>query len=836
MLIPDNIEAKLRFGKVRLAVEQECLTPIGRDIIRDMAFRTEYEEICRLTGETAELQSILNNSSDFPAETVEDLQGALTRIKIEGTYMTETELASLRTLLDVTERLTRFFGGETSAESYPYLSELAQRLVAFPLTARRIDEILDDNGEVKDSASPELSRLRSEIRNLEASVSRRMLSILHKAQSDGIVDAEASVSVRDGLAVIPVAAANKRQIQGIVVSESATGRTAFVQPAEIVALNGKIVSLRGEERREVVRILKDVASNIRPYSEEIKEDCVVTGQFDSIRAKAVYANAIGAILPTIENRQGMYVRGARHPILQQQLAAQGRQIVPLNIELESPQCRLLVISGPNAGGKSVCLQTVGIIQMMLQMGLLVPVAEGSKMGIFENIFIDIGDDQSIENDLSTYSSHLTAMKSFVRNANGRTLLLIDEFGTGTEPMLGGAIAESVLEDLNNKKAFGVVTTHYTNLKHFASSTAGLQNAAMAFDTQRIEPKFSLHIGQPGSSFAFEIARKIGLPENILQSAKEKIGQENADYDKNLRQIVRDKHYWEQKRQSVKENDKHLGEVLEKYEKQLDDIKTERKEILRKAKEEAQRLLDEANKQIEHTIREIREAQAEKNRTKEVRQELQELKERVSEGEDRDDTDIDEKMNRIRERQKRRKERQEKKREEGGTAPAQEKPKEQKPIEVGDTVCIDKDKKQSGKVIAIMGANAQIQIGQMTTIVKIARLSQSSAVSKSTASPTPQQTNSVNYSHISDGIRERKLQFSPEIDVRGMRADEAIERTARFVDEAILCDSPLLRILHGKGNGILRSQIRQFLKSLPYVVSVHDEAEQFGGAGITIVEL
>ncbi len=845
MLFPENIEAKLRFDRVRKAVVEACLTSIGKDFAANMAYMTDYDEVMKHAGRTAEMAAILESEVDFPASELPDLRDALRRIRIDGLYLDEDELLALRTSLALSICMIDFFRDpngfaddakpdEGGHPDYPRMSELAAELSPYPLTINVIDRILTPQGEIRDNATPQLSDIRSEIRQQEVAAMRRLNAIMKKAQSDGIVDAEASISIHDGVAVIPVPAANKRMLGGMVIDESSTGRTAFVQPAEVVAINSRLKELRNEERREIIKILKDTSSNIRPYAPDMIHTIEALGEIDFVRGKAIYAKDIDATLPIIDKERGLYLSGARHPLLMKQLAEQGKKIVPLNIELVAPSSRILLISGPNAGGKSVCLQTVGLLQYMLQCGLLIPANEGSRMCIFENLFIDIGDNQSIENDLSTYSSHLTAMKNFVRYSNDATLVLFDEFGTGTEPLMGGAIAQAVLAELNRLGAWGVLTTHYTNLKHFATQTDGLVNGAMTFDTQKIEPKFSLHIGQPGSSFAFEIARKIGLPEKILQEAKETMGQENADYDRNLRQINRDKHYWEQKRQNVKENDKKLSDVLEKYNEMLDSIRTERKNIINKAKEEARDLLAQANKQIENTIREIRNTQAEKERTKQLRQSLEIFKTEDVEAINAEDGEILRKMEQIRKRQQRRMEKSGDAKQ--GTSPQNEKNEtvDDRPLGVNDMVAIDGDESRLGQVMSIKGGNAQIAMGNMLTTIKVSRLKR---VSKNAAKrASGDKRGGIDYSNVASTVRDKKLNFKSEIDVRGMRTEEALQEVSRFIDEAVLCEASQVRILHGKGNGILRQMIRQFLKSQSCVEEARDENVQFGGAGITVVDM
>ncbi len=828
MIYPDNFEEKLRFGLVRQVVKDYCLTPQGAEKVDQMHFSTDFDEVSLRVNETAEMLSILSNEPDFPAEEFPDLREGMARIRVDGLYLEEAELAALCMALILVRQTVRFF--ETRDEKlYPSLRQRAADVAVYPVLIERIERILDKHGRIRDNASAELANIRREMSSVQSNVSRRLASILKQAQTDGIVEADASVTVRDGRTVIPVPAANKRRINGIVLDESSTGRTSFIEPAEVVALNNQLRELGYAERREIIKILTDISASIRPYSDEVLFSIDFLAHLDFVKAKARYALATDSICPVFENRQGFYWHGARHPLLFLQLKAQSKPIVPLDIELEAPLQRILIISGPNAGGKSVCLQTVGILQYMFQCGMLVPLDDGSKMGFFERIFIDMGDEQSIENDLSTYSSHLNNMKNFLRHANSRTLILIDEFGTGTEPTLGGAIAESVLAELNRKEVFGVVTTHYTNLKHFAAQTEGIHNGAMQFDTHAIKPLFRLQMGQPGSSFAFEIARKIGLPESILADAKEKMGQEHLDYDKHLREIVRDKNYWEQKRQSIKENEKRLAEVLERYNQALQNIRKERHDILEKAREQSRTLLSETNKRIENTISEIRTSQADKEKTRAARAAMEQFKaEAETKFTPEDDDHIERQIQKIKDRENRKKNRAKK-----GSATS-ETVEEKKPLEVvvGSLVSIDGNASQTGEVLKINGKEALVAVGNLQTTVKVDRLT----VVSNSAMKKQKRVQVVVGSNVGDAVREKKLNFKPELDVRGLRTDEAIEQVSAFLDEAIMCEQPRLSILHGKGNGILRQMIRQYLNSQPFVESVHDEHVQFGGAGITIVEL
>lgn len=835
MIYPDNFEQKIKFAKVRSLVKQSCLSPMGAELVDEMTFAVDFDEITNLLGETWEMTKVLQEEDDFALSEFADLRDALHRIRIEGLYLEEDELASVSKILRQVKSVVSFFkAGETP--KYPLMASRASEVMYFPVLVERIESILDKFGRIKDNASPELAQIRRDILAKQSAVTKRMATILKQAQADGIVESDVSVAVRDGRCVIPVPAANKRRLSGIVLDESSTGRTSFIEPTEVVILNNELRELGYAERREVIKILTDVSNTMRPYVDDMLFSIQYLSYVDFVRAKAKYGLTIEAVLPVVEERRGMYWSQARHPLLYQQLKSKGEKIVPLDIELESPMQRILIISGPNAGGKSVCLQTVGMLQYMMQCGMLVPMAEGSKMGIFERIFIDMGDEQSIENDLSTYSSHLTNMKHFVRNATSRTMVLIDEFGTGTEPMLGGAIAESVLAELNRKEVFGVITTHYTNLKHFAAQTEGICNGAMLFDTHAIQPLFRLQMGQPGSSFAFEIARKIGLPESILSEAKEKMGQEHWDFDKHLREIVRDKRYWENKRQQVKENDKRLADVLERYQKELENVKKERREILDKAKREAENLLAEANKKIERTIREIKETQAEKERTKMLRSELSDFKEKVMDDKKSDNDNIERKISKIKERERRREERRSQRNAAEPTADNAKQRAEQdvrRDPAVGDMVSIDNSDYQVGEVMSLTDKEAVVAVGNLRTTVKLSRLT---VVSKSALKKSQKTQVKVFVSNVGDEVRERKLTFKSELDVRGMRAEEALEAVSKFIDEAVICEQPQVSILHGKGNGILRQMIRQYLQTLPFVASARDEHVQFGGAGITIVEI
>ncbi|MDD4032829.1 MAG: endonuclease MutS2, partial [Bacteroidales bacterium] len=614
MIYPDSFEQKTGFVAIRQWIAELCTCDPGVQKVNAMNFSADEEVILHRVGLTEEFRQILLMESSFPALDYKDLTGFLKRIRIEGTWIDTEELAAFRFTLE-TLRLVLGFLSHKDENSYPLLRSLAEDVKYYPFLLQRIDAVLDKFGRIKDNASPALASIRREQYEKSSAVSRVMQKVLKQAQAEGWVESDASPAVRDGRTVIPVTSAFKRKVQGIVHDESSTGKTSYIEPAEVVETNNQIRELELAERREIIKILTQLTDEFRPYLPDILNSCDFLGSLDFIRAKALLALKMNAVKPICFNRSSMRWVKAVHPLMFLAHSREGKEVVPLDINLDERQ-RIILISGPNAGGKSVCLKTLGLLQYMFQCGMLVPMSENSEMGIFHQIFMDIGDEQSIENDLSTYSSHLMNMKYFLRNADDRTLILIDEFGTGTEPALGGAIAESVLDHLNHKSVYGVVTTHYTNLKHFASSAEGIVNGAMLYDTRRMQPLFRLEIGMPGSSFAFEIARNIGLPEEILTQASERIGKDHIDFDKHLREIVRDKRYWESKREKIHQSEKKLEAELAKHTLELDRLEKDRKMILEQTRAEARELLSGVNRQIEATIREIRESQAEKEKTRE----------------------------------------------------------------------------------------------------------------------------------------------------------------------------------------------------------------------------
>lgn len=833
MIYPQNFEQKIGFDQIRQLVKGKCLSTLGMERVDEMAFSDDYREIDRRLEQVMEFISILQGEDDFPSQYFFDVRPSLKRIRVEGLYMDESELFDLRRSLETIRDVVRFLRqtddeeDEEAHSPYPALYELAGEVMVFPMLIARINDILDKFGKVKDNASPELLRIRRELAATTGSISRSLNSILRTAQAEGYVEKDVTPTMRDGRLVIPVAPGMKRKIRGIVHDESATGKTVFIEPAEVVEANNRIRELEGEERREIIRILTDFSSVVRPHVPALLQSYEFLAEVDFIRAKALWGMETGSGKPSLEERQVVDWFDAVHPLLQISLAKHGKKVVPLDIELTREQ-RILLISGPNAGGKSVCLKTVGLLQYMLQCGMPVSMNERSHAGVFRHIFIDIGDEQSIEDDLSTYSSHLTNMKNMMKYCDGQSLILIDEFGGGTEPQIGGAIAEAVLKRFNQKGTFGVITTHYQNLKHFAEDHEGVVNGAMLYDRHEMRALFQLQIGNPGSSFAVEIARKIGLPEDVIADASEIVGSEYIQSDKYLQDIVRDKRYWETKRQNIRRREKQMEETIARYERELEELDRSRKEILKKAKEDAGRLLEESNARIENTIRTIKEAQAEKERTREVRQDLADFRRQVEEADKAAmEEKIARKMDRLREKQERRKERKERQ----GNEPSVQPVVKIKPIGAGDYVRI-KGQTSVGQVMELNGKNAVVMFGLMKTNVKADRLERADA---------PKQTNTmakatfVN-SETQDRMYEKKLNFKQDIDVRGMRGDEAVQAVTYFIDDAILVGVSRVRILHGTGSGILRTLIRQYLATVPGVADFKDEHVQFGGAGITVVDL
>lgn len=831
MIYPHNFEQKIGFDDIRRLLKEKCLSSLGEGRVDEMNFSDSFNEIEERLNQTNEFVRIIQEEDSFPAQYFFDVRPSLKRIRVEGMYLDEQELFDLRRSLETIRDIIRFLSSEDEEENSPYpnLKKLAGDIAVFPQLITRINGILNQYGKIKDNASQDLLRIRRELSSTTSGISRSLNAILRSAQSEGYVDKDVAPTMRDGRLVIPVAPGLKRKIKGIVHDESSSGKTVFIEPAEVVEANNRIRELEGEERREIIRILTSFSDTLRPSVPDILQSYEFLAEVDFIRAKAYFALQTNSLKPALESEPLIDWTMAIHPLLQMSLAKHGKKVVPLDIELNSKQ-RILIISGPNAGGKSVCLKTVGLLQYMLQCGLLIPLHERSHAGIFGSIFIDIGDEQSIEDDLSTYSSHLTNMKIMMKSCDERSIILIDEFGGGTEPQIGGAIAEAVLKRFNHKKTFGVITTHYQNLKHFAEDHEGVVNGAMLYDRHLMQALFQLQIGNPGSSFAVEIARKIGLPEDVIADASAIVGSEYINADKYLQDIVRDKRYWEGKRQTIRQREKHMEEVIAKYEADIQELDKSRKEIIRKAKEDAERLLQESNAKIENTIRTIKEAQAEKEKTRIARQELNEFRESMEDIEKKNTEEkIARRMEKLREKQNRKKERKDKSQE---VHPKPQAPKTES-IEIG---CQVKMKGQSsiGDVLEINGKNVVVAFGMIKTTVKLDRLER---VKPSNSQPKNTNTKSTFVSsQTQDSVYEKKLGFKQDIDVRGMRGDEAIQAVTYFIDDAILLGIARVRILHGTGTGILRTLIRDYLKTVPGIAHFQDEHVQFGGAGITVVDL
>ena len=850
MIYPKTFEDKIGFNEIRTLLRERCLSSLGKEEVDKITFMDNVKAINTQLSRVREFRRLQEEEENFPLNYFFDVRQSVARLRLEGTHMEEDELFDLRrslgTVNDIVTYLNRTDEDAAVAATddgwrkdpvypYPALHELAEGVVTFPQILQRIDQILDKFGKIRDTASPELLNIRRELAKVEGSISRTLYSILRSAQSEGLIEKDVTPAMRDGRLVIPVVPTMKRKIKGIVHDESASGKTLFIEPTEVVEANNRVRELEAEERREVIRILTEMAKVIRPHVPQILDSYKLLAQVDMLRAKTELAKLIDGIEPEVGKYPHIDWIGATHPLLRLSLQKQGKKVVPLEITLTRNK-RMLIISGPNAGGKSVCLKTVGLVQYMLQCGLSVPMSERSQTGIFQNILIDIGDEQSIEDDLSTYSSHLTNMKNMMKSANDRTLILIDEFGTGTEPQIGGAIAEAVLKQFCIKRAYGVITTHYQNLKHFADSHEGVVNGAMLYDRHQMQALFQLQIGQPGSSFAIEIARKIGLPEQVIHDASEIVGSDYIQSDKYLQDIVRDKRYWESKRQTIHQREKQMEQTIAKYESEISDLAKSRKEVLAKAKERAEELFKESNKKIENVIREIREKQAEKEETKKLRDSLRDFKEGIS---DMDKQAEDDKIARKMAQILRRKENKKNRKKGDPSSSGQDKDNTSAattlstvsaPLKEGDTVRI-KGTTSVGKIESIQGKNATVIFGDLRSTTSLKKLEHATAPKRE--EPRPFMTVGR---QTRETIDEKKLNFKQDLDVRGMRGDEALNAVMYFIDDATLVGMSRVRILHGTGKGILRQLIRQYLATVPAVTSYKDEHVQFGGAGITVVDL
>ena len=847
MIYPNNYESKIGFQEIKSLLSGFCQSELGRERVGELQMLTEVSSIRQKLQESQELETILEETVELPEMAFYDLRPSIQRIRLEGAHIEEDDLGRLKKSLDTLHswlRIIRATAEGSEEHSYPALNQLSMGVFTFIAVAGAIDKTLDKYGKIKDEASPELARIRHELRASEGSVNRTLHGILRTVKDEGLVAQDVTPTFREGRLVIPVSPTLKKRLRGIVHDESATGKTVFIEPQEVVEANNRIRELEAEEKREVIQILKHITMLIRPNTKELLRAFAFLADLEFVRARVSFAKHIGGIYPNVAPYPIIDWTLAEHPLLKLSLEKQGKKVVPLEIKLDRKQ-HILIISGPNAGGKSVCLKTVGLIQYMLQCGLPVPVGECSKMGIFNKLAIDIGDEQSIEDDLSTYSSHLLNMKNMMKMADSSTLLLIDEFGGGTEPTIGGAMAEAILMRYTQKGAFGVITTHYQNLKHFADAHEGVVNGAMLYDRHQMQALFQLQIGNPGSSFAIEIARKIGIPEEVIADATNLVGKDYVNADKYLLDIVRDKRYWEGKRQTIHSQEKQMEQTIQKYEREIEELKHKRKEIIQGARQQAEEIIQNSNAVVENTIREIREAQAEKERTREIRNELNEFREQLDQAtRSEHDELIERKMRQIQERKKRQEDRRREKAEKSvqdaqrpalgnllSALGAQQKNDNGlavgMPVKIIGTTAI-------GTVEKIDGKRITVQFGMVRSVMDAKKLVPAKPEKK--AAEQAFQVATFVSRDTQDKIRETHLNFHPEIDIRGMRGDEALDTITHYMDDAILVGASRIRILHGTGNGILRQLIRQYLHTVPQVISARDEDVRFGGAGITVVQI
>ena len=830
--IDRRLEGKLGFDKVRAMVSDRCSTEYAVGRVAEETFCSDPRTIRHRLALTDEMRLIMMFEESFPTNGYIDCLYFLKPLAQEGWYIDTGSLGKLRTMVETVRKLTNFFMSIKDG-IYPNLKKMSAPVMSFPEVQRRIDAILDKYGDIKDTASDSLMQIRKSLKAKEGAISKRANAILAQAKADGLVDEDAGLSVRDGKLLIPVSGSSKKKIPGFVYDTSATGKTAFIEPAEIIEIENEIFTLKAEEAQEIQRILAAFSDFVRPYVPDLINSAEYMGEMDFLIAKAQVSLDFKAGMPVISEEGEMNLRKARHPLLEKALTREKREIVPVTIKL-TPSKHILLISGPNAGGKSVCLKTAGLLQYMFQWGMLVPTSESSELPVFDRIMVSIGDDQSIENDLSTYSSFLEDMKTMLREADAKTLVLIDEFGSGTEPTAGGAIAEAILSELDKRGVYGVITTHYTNLKLYASGPdTGVVNGAMQFDAAKIQPLFKLDIGMPGGSFAFELARKMGLPENIVKDAENRVGEDFVGMERNLRKIVRNRRALDEKLQKIKNTDRTLDSITERYQKELEGIKQTKKEILEQAKKEAEEIVLGANKTVENTIRTIKESQADKEKTSDARKELQDFlgalqTKKESDKKDHDDY-IDRKLKQLSERKRKAEARK------GSVKREMETEEKDRfrpgPLKVGEKVRI-KDNGMVGEVTRVSNKAVTVAIGNITSkmpVDKVERISSNEykAARKESVKPVSTVDNS--------GLRERRMRFSPELDVRGERVSDALDIVIHYIDDAIMLGVGSVRIIHGKGTGALRDELQKYLRTIPGVSSVHDEHIQFGGTGVTIVQ-
>lgn len=811
MIFPQNFEDKIGFTPIRELIKDFCISEMGILLAEKMQFSTDFDLLAKWLGQTEEFRQLLMFGKPFPAQNYFNLIPDLQRIQVPGVHILPESLfnlkTSIRSIFDVI-----LYIGLLDEKKFPHLRALIKHIITDEGILIEIDRVMDDRGRIRDNASEKLREIRKKQSRLEGEAERIVRDLLLHARKNGWVNPNDDVTIRNGRAVIPLPVTHKRKIRGFIQDESSSGQTVYLEPAESLEINNEIKELENEEKREITKILQAFTHLLRPEVPSLIEAYHFLGQIDFIRAKARLALQLQAGHPILNPHPVIQWWEARHPLLYLSHQKQNRAIVPLEIKLTDQQ-RILVISGPNAGGKSVCLKTVGLLQYMLQCGLLVPMRETSETGIFKDMFIDIGDEQSIEDDLSTYTSHLRNMKVLLHKAGKKSLFLIDEFGSGTEPQLGGAIAEAILENINSKKAFGVVTTHYSNLKLLAEKTEGLVNGAMLFDTRQMQPLYALRIGQPGSSFAFEMARKTGLPWYILRDVEKKAGKTQVKFDKQLQQLEVEKKEIADKQKALATLEKNLAAVTEKYEKLKTDLEEKKNQILKQARLEAKKIIDESNKTVENTIREIREIQAEKEKTKLLREKLKQKETTIS-------TEIEKEEASA-----------------GKPKPSLQKVKKAKPsrdesrIMIGNRVRIP-PQTTVGEVVEISGLDAIVSFGSIMMKSPINRLVNVGEEEYHEKVLIRRKS----YNNIINELNDKMANFKLSLDLRGKRADEAISDLKKYIDEALLLSVKEVKILHGKGNGILRDVLREQLRGIPEVKNYRDEKPDFGGSGITVVIL
>lgn len=817
MIYPNNFEQKIGFDSIRLLLKEHCISNMGAENVDKMEYSTNFEEIQLRLDQVHEMQSTILYDDQIPVQDLYDIRSTLTRIRLDGTFIEIDELSELRAILSTIIQIFVYFRVKNDEGKYPSIWDLCKDLVLEKQLLEAINKIIDPKGQLKDNASEELRRIRREIIKISGEADRKIKKILQHAKHEGLVKDDAEMTIRNGRLCIPVPAPFKRKLQGFIHDESATGQTVFIEPADVFDANNELRDLLNAERREIIRILTEVSDLIRISLPNIHEGVNFLGVIDFIRAKAQFAIRIKAVLPHIHNAQLLDWSQAVHPLLYLNFIGSSKKVIPLTIKLNRSS-RILIISGPNAGGKSVCLKTVGLLQYMMQSGLLVPMQETSDMGVFTSFFINMGDEQSIDNDLSTYSSHLRNIKTMIEHIEETSMFLIDEFGSGTEPTLGGAMAEAILDHIYETNCFGIITTHYGNLKVFSETHPQATNGAMLFDTKALKPLFTLKQGKPGSSFTYEIARQIGLPEQIIENAISKSGTSQIDYERVLEEIEMEKFELENRLKMATHTDEKLAELIENYSDKFREFEKQRKEILQKAKNQALSIVDSANQLIEKTIREIKEAKAESVKTKEIRSQIQHLKKEL----EQEITSIEK---------------------EDTLVPLLPIPKhtsnhkvdkkEESPIKVGDSVFIT-DIQTIGEVTKLNGNEVTLSFNSIslkTSLNKVVKISKKEARSVQRAG-----TSKLDGTRIGEIMNEKVAQFNTVIDLRGKRADESIQLLETFIDETILLNIHHIKILHGKGDGILRKIVRQYLSKRREVIRFGDEMLELGGAGITIVEL